>query len=213
MPVTPPTDDALMQAYIAGDATAFDALYHRHQVALYRFVRRLLGASHAAHVDEVYQDAWMRLVQARERWQPQGASFRTWLFSIAHHRAIDVLRRSGREVSLEAPGSEDDHDGAEPWTPAVEPWQDWPAPATGTLPADDLAFWRSAGRRLLDCLEQLPHAQRSAFLLHHDDGLSLAEVATALSVGFETARTRLRYAMARLRACMGAWLPPTGPAA
>ncbi|MBS0443664.1 MAG: RNA polymerase subunit sigma-24, partial [Proteobacteria bacterium] len=41
-----------------------------------------------------------------------------------------------------------------------------------------------------------------------DDGLALADVAHALEVGFETAKTRLRYAMAKLRACMGAYLAP-----
>ena len=51
-------------------------------------------------------------------------------------------------------------------------------------------------------------AQRSAFLLHHDDGLALDEVARALEVGFETAKTRLRYAMSKLRTCMGAYLAP-----
>ena len=51
-------------------------------------------------------------------------------------------------------------------------------------------------------------AQRSAFLLHHDDGLALADVAQVLEVGFETAKTRLRYAMSKLRACMGAYLAP-----
>ena len=61
------------------------------------------------------------------------------------------------------------------------------------------------------CLDELPLAQRSAFLLHHDDGLSLAEVAHALEVGFETAKTRLRYAMNKLRTCMGAYLAPESP--
>ena len=55
---------------------------------------------------------------------------------------------------------------------------------------------------------QLPLPQRSAFLLHHDDGLALDEVARALEVGFETAKTRLRYAMSKLRTCMGAYLAP-----
>ena len=63
-------------------------------------------------------------------------------------------------------------------------------------------------RQLVEAVEQLPVAQRSAFLLHHDDGLGLDEVARALEVGFETAKTRLRYAMSKLRTCMGAYLEP-----
>jgi RNA polymerase sigma-70 factor (ECF subfamily) len=201
-----PTDDALMRAYAGGDARAFEQLYARHEQALYRFVRRLLGQAHAAQVDEAFQDTWLRVVHARARWEPQGASFRTWLYTLAHHRVIDLLRRSGREVSVDAYESED----GEPWQPDGAAWQHWPAPASATLQSDEIAFWRRAGERLLGCLEQLPLPQRSAFLLHHDDGLALDEVAKALEVGFETAKTRLRYAMSKLRTCMGAYLAPNG---
>ena len=208
MAPTDPTDDALMAAYANGDAAAFEQLYGRHQAGLYRFVRRLLGTAMSAQVDEVFQDTWLRVVRSRERWQPQGATFRTWLFTLAHHRVIDLLRRSGREISVDA--FEDE--GGEPWQPdassAGTAWQHWPAPAGAAPQGEELAFWRRAGEKLLDCLDQLPVPQRSAFLLHHDDGLALDEVARALEVGFETAKTRLRYAMSKLRTCMGAYLEP-----
>jgi RNA polymerase sigma factor (sigma-70 family) len=198
-----PSDDELMSAYARGDAAAFERLYTRHQAGLYRFIRRLLGASLAAQADEVFQDTWLKVVNARQQWEPQGATFRTWLFTLANHRVIDIWRRSGREVSVT---TEDDS----PWEPeAGAAWELWPAPAASPAPhSDDLAFWRRAGERLLRCLEELPLAQRSAFLLHHDDELPLAEVARALEVGFETAKTRLRYAMSKLRTCMGAYLAP-----
>jgi RNA polymerase sigma-70 factor (ECF subfamily) len=199
-----PTDDALMTAYAGGDAAAFEQLYARHRTGLYRFVRRLLGSALAAQTDEVFQDTWLRVVQSRARWSPQGATFRTLLYTLAHHRVIDLLRRSGREVALDA----FDDERGEPWQPDAPAWQHWPPPASAATPSEDLAFWRRAGERLLQCLEQLPLPQRSAFLLHHDDGLALDEVAKALEVGFETAKTRLRYAMSKLRACMGAHLAP-----
>lgn len=195
-----PDDDQLMRRYAAGDARAFERLYLRHEAGLHRFVRRLLGPLAATQADEVFQDTWERVMAARERWQPQGASFRTWLFTLAHHRAVDCLRRSGRELSVP-----DDEDG-DPWEPAGTAWSGWPA-APATDEAADRHFWRRAGQRLLDCLAQLPPGQRAAFLLHHEDGLRVDEVAQALSLGFETAKSRLRYALTRLRACMGAHLP------
>jgi len=198
------TDDTLMRAFAAGDANAFERLYARHQSALYRFIRRLLGQQLSAQTDEVFQDTWLKVVNARDRWQPQGATFRTWLFTLAHHRAIDLLRRGGREVAIDAR----DGDDGEPWQPDGVAWQHWPAPAGSAPHAEDLAFWKRAGEKLLVCLDQLPVAQRSAFLLHHDDGLALDEVARALEVGCETAKTRLRYAMSKLRTCMGAYLEP-----
>ena len=199
--MTAPTDDDLMRAFAAGDARAFDALYERHQAALYRFVRRLLGNAAATQADEVFQDTWMKLIQARTRWQPQGAAFRTWLFTLAHHRAVDCLRKSGREVSVdEAPGGDE--------SPAGDPWADWPS--TDARDPADQAFWRAAGERLLLCLDTLPAAQRAVFLLHHEDGLTLDELARVTELGFETAKSRLRYAMNKLRNCMGAYLPHGG---
>ena len=98
--MTEATDDELMRAFAAGDAHAFDTLYARHQAALYRFVHRLLGRAAGTQADEVFQDTWLRAIQARHTWQPQGAAWRTWLFTLAPHRAIDCLRKEGREVSL-----------------------------------------------------------------------------------------------------------------
>jgi RNA polymerase sigma-70 factor (ECF subfamily) len=195
----PDDDDRLMTAFARGDASAFDRLYARHEQALYRFVRRTLGPALAAQADEVFQDTWLRVVQARERYAPQGAQFRTWLFTLAHHRAIDQLRRSGRELAL----PEDDE---APFTPDDASWPHWPA--AGSAPHDDQLFWRRAGERLLGCLDELPAAQRVVFLLHHEDEHTLDDIARALELGFETAKSRLRYAMAKLRLCMGAYLPP-----
>lgn len=197
MPTDEPTDDLLMRRYAQGDPRAFELLYRRHAGPLYRFVRRLLGRTAPASVDEVFQDTWQRVIQARTRWAPQGATFRTWLFTIAQRRAIDLLRRSYREQPLD-----DDDEG---FAPEGSPWDGWPSAHDDE--AVDRSFWRAAGARLLECLEGLPMAQRAVFLLHHEDGLSLDEAARTLQMGFETVKSRLRYAMNKLRTCMGAYLP------
>lgn len=189
-------DEDLMLAYAAGDAAAFDALYARHEAALYRFVRRLLGAPLAAQADEVFQDTWLRIVAGRASFRPQGAAWRTWAFTIAHNAAMDRLRVSGREVSAER-----EDEGEDPL--------DWLMASLGrTAPSsEDHAFWRAAGAQLLHCLEALPHEQRAAFLLHHEDGASVEDLARRLALPFETAKSRLRYALKKLRGCMGAYLP------
>ncbi len=71
-------DDQLMLAYADGDTGAFDTLYARHESALLRFVRRLMGVRLAAEVEEVFQETWMRIIAARQSFSPQGASWRTW---------------------------------------------------------------------------------------------------------------------------------------
>lgn len=193
-------DARLLAAFARGDAGAFDRLYARHHAALYRFVRRVLGPALAAQTDEVFQDTWLRVVQSRERFSADGAAcFRTWLFTLAQNRAIDQLRRSGRE--LQAPAEADEERF---FQPEGEPWLDWPAP--GGASSEDRLFWRRAGERLLGCLDELPPAQRVVFLMHHDDECTLDEIAQALELGFETAKSRLRYAMGKLRTCMGAYL-------
>lgn len=188
-------DDQLMLAYAAGDVAAFKVLYDRHEGALIRFVRRLLGSALAAQADEVFQDTWLRIISARERFSPQGAAWRTWAFTIAHNVAMDRLRVSGREIGVVEP-----EDGSDPL--------DWLQPAIDLAhpSAEDVAFWRAAGQQLLACLDALPDAQRAAFLLHHEDGAEVEDLAQRLGLPFETAKSRLRYALQKLRGCMGRYL-------
>jgi RNA polymerase sigma factor (sigma-70 family) len=191
-------DEDLMRKFCAGEAHAFQLLYARHEKPLYRYVRRLLGSAEALQAEDVFQDTWMKLVDARDSWQARdNASFKTWLYTLAHHRAIDILRKSGREVSADEGWTEDETES---------PWQLWPA-ATAHQP-EQQAFWRKAGQQLLHCLDALPVLQRAAFILHHDDGLSLEEIALVINTEFETVKSRLRYALSKLRTCMGAYLQP-----
>lgn len=187
-----------MRKFCAGDAHAFQLLYERHEKPLYRYVRRMMGIALASHADDIFQDTWMRLVDARDSWQARdNASFKTWLYTIAHHRAIDLLRKSGREVSVDEGWLDDKSE---------EPWQLWPA--SSAEQPEQQAFWRKAGQQLLHCLDGLPALQRAAFILHHDDGLSLEEITQVLNAEFETIKSRLRYALSKLRTCMGAYLQP-----
>ena len=180
----PVADEQLMLDYAAGDTAAFDALYERHRGRLYRFVRR--SVNDAAHADELYQDVWMRIVEARVRYSPQ-ARFTTWMYTIAHNRIVDHWRAKGlvsvsldeeREVPLEIDAG-----------PAADPAR--------------IAQGREALARFGDALAALPLAQREAFLLHEEAGLSAAEIAEASSISMEAAKSPLRYAMNKLREAIG----------
>ncbi len=195
-------DDQLMLAYAGGDVAAFDALYARHQSALFRFVRRLLGSALTAQADEVFQDTWVRIIGARAQFSTDGvagathtASWKTWAFTIAHNLAMDRLRKSGREVQFAA---SDDADDPLEW---LQDSLDVSHPSS-----EDTAHWRAAGARMLHCLDELPAPQRAAFLLHHEDGATVEELAQTLSLNFETAKSRLRYALTKLRGCMRHYL-------
>ena len=201
-------DDQLMLAYADGDSGAFDTLYSRHEIPLHRFLRRLLGVRFAAEVDEVFQETWLRIVSARESFSPQGATWRTWAFTIAHNLAMDRLRVSGREVAFYA--HDEDGDGPEAlrlFHGRRKAASGEGEPAEGAAPsAEEVAFWRAAGRRLLACLGELPPEQRAAFLLHNEEGFSVEAMAQTLDINFETVRSRLRYGLKKLRTCMERYL-------
>ena len=84
------SDEDLMLRYAAGDAAAFDVLYGRYRVRLLRYLVRLTGQTAVA--EELYQDTWGRVIDARTRYT-SSARFAAWLFRIAHHLAIDHLRK------------------------------------------------------------------------------------------------------------------------
>lgn len=199
------SDDSLMQAFAAGQGAAFEQLYRRHEGALFRFVRRVLGHPLAAQADEVFQVTWMKIIGAKDSYTPGAASWKTWAFTIAHHSCLDVLRKSGREVGLGA-GAQDDDGPADPL--------DWLQAQLGhsSPSSEDTAHWRAAGQQLMHCLDQLPTAQRVVFLLHHEEGCSLLDMAQTLQIAAEAVKSRLRYAMAKLRGCMAPYLVDLGVA-
>ena len=203
-------DDKLMLAYAGGDGAAFDLLYARHEGGLYRFVRRLLGVQLVSQVDEVFQDTWMRIISARASFAPQGAAWRTWAFTIAHNLAMDRLREIGREVSYYAHDEDGDGLAAAHLFDRGVLRRDIAAARASQPSTEDIAFWHAAGRRLLACLDELPPDQRAAFLLHHEDGFTVDALSAALDVGFETVRSRLRYALKKLRGCMERYLTALG---
>jgi RNA polymerase sigma-70 factor (ECF subfamily) len=174
------SDEALMRAWRDGEARAFEALYARHRGALYRFVLRSVRRREEA--DELYQEVWMRVIEAHRRYEPT-ARFATWLYAIAHHRLVDHWRR--RE--LQAVSLDDEA------APVPEP-----AGNPGHEP-QRRAEARQALGRLARAIAALPAAQREAFLLHEEAGLTVAEIAAATGADEEAAKSRLRYALKKLR--------------
>ena len=176
-------DEALMRRFARGDATAFEALYRRHEMGVWRFIRRSVASQ--AIADELMQDVWFAVVQAAPRYQPS-ARFTTWLYTLARHRVIDAYRRARPQQSLDAP----DADGTPPVDRLAADCEDEPLQRRAQ---DEQAA------ALLQALAALPGEQREAFLLQAEGGLAVDEIATATGVGFETAKSRLRYARTRLQ--------------
>jgi RNA polymerase sigma factor (sigma-70 family) len=176
------TDEELMARYAHGEVEAFETLYRRHEMRTWRYLLRTLG--NRATADELMQDVWFAVAREAPRYRPT-AKFTTWLFTIAHNRMIDWMRTNRSQASLETLGQEA---GAV----VVE---------LGTEPLGPLAVAvaeEQAGA-LAAALAELPPEQRQAFLMQIEGELSVEEIASITGSSFETTKSRLRYARAKLR--------------
>jgi RNA polymerase sigma-70 factor (ECF subfamily) len=184
--VTDDEDAQLMLAYARGEMRAFETLYSRHRAALYRYLVRQCRDGEVAN--DLFQEVWSRVVVNRARYEPR-AKFRTFLFTLAHNCFIDHCRRARARPS--ALGVED-------------------ADAADLLPADEemrperTLERNEDSRRYRAALASLPAEQRDVYLLHEESDLSLEDIARITGVGAETAKSRLRYAVNKLRAALAA---------
>ena len=178
---TEPTSESLMLRYQAGDAGAFDLLYARHRGSLFRFMQR--QCRNRGECEELFQEVWINVIQAREHYRIE-AGFSTWLYTLAHHRLMDYFRRH-RLVDAASMSITDENESTLPASRITEP--------------EVIAESQQQGAAILRLLNALPAPQREAFLLYEEGGLSIDDIAAATGVSFEAAKSRLRYAIAKLR--------------
>ena len=176
------SDEALMWRYGGGNAAAFDVLYARHEMRIWRYIQGHVG--NQATADELMQDVWFAVAREAGRYRPT-ARFTTWLFTLAHHRVIDAFRARRDHASLDEPG-----DNGETLLDEL--------PAEDGDPLPELQSAQDQ-RALLSAIAQLPVAQRDTFLLQVEGDMSVQEIAAATGVSFETTKSRLRYARHQLR--------------
>ena len=175
-------DTALMLRYKDGDMTAFETLYGRHKGSLFRFLVRQIGNQQFA--EDVFQEVWSRIIRNRDSYQAD-AKFTTYLYHIARNCSVDQHRRMQKR--------DNDISENEATVPEAQA-QDGNPVATAETGDTRIA--------IVDALNQLPNDQREAFLLKEESGLSLEEIATVTGVGRETVKSRLRYALNKLRQCL-----------
>ena len=171
-----PEDSALMLRYKDGDAAAFEILYRRHNDALYRYLLRL--CKHPQNADDIFQEVWGKIIKAADRYRPT-AKFTTYLYRVAHNCFIDYLRRNKRHTHM------GDYDADDQPNPGDSP---------------EMLTERSLAKERLEvALRDLPDEQRDVFLLHEEAGLNLDDIASVTGSNRETAKSRLRYAVNKLR--------------
>lgn len=181
------TDEALVARHAAGDAAAFEELYGRHELPLWRFLVRL--CRDRATAEELMQETWMAVIREAPRFRPDGR-FAPWLYTIARNRVIDRHRAARPMASLDESMAGD----GEPLAARIAD-EHSPAPPAVAEQLDQ-------GAAILAALAALPAEQREAFLLQAEGGLSVEEIAQVTGTTFETAKSRLRYARGKLKALL-----------
>jgi RNA polymerase sigma-70 factor (ECF subfamily) len=171
------SDEVLMQAYAGGDMAAFECLYARHRGPLYRYILRQVGDD--ATANDLYQGSWEKIIRARGGYTAS-APFKAWMYRIARNHVVDHFRRS-RPTS-----------GLSPETMTAE----GPGP-------EQALIGEQAASRLAAAINALPTEQREALLLKLEAGCDLPTIAEITGVSHETAKSRLRYAVGKLKASVG----------
>jgi RNA polymerase sigma-70 factor (ECF subfamily) len=186
-------DESLMVRFASGDVPAFEQLYDRHERAVYRFLLRSLRIP--ALADELLQEVWISVIRSAPNYKPQ-ALFTTWLYRIARSRLVDHWRARDPEVlqSLDEPA------GVGCDANVVDL-----VPADASMQPEVRAMDRAQARAFVAAVEDLPAAQREAFLLHVEAGLTHEQIASVTGSGAETVKSRIRYASAKLRTTMQPW--------
>ena len=175
-------DDAdLLRAHGAGDPHAFARLYDRYDRACFHLIRRLLGSAYADAAEDLHQETWIAVSRNAASFDPAKASFAAWLFTIARNKTFDHFRRQRVAILTTEPG--------EAAAMVLDPQ---PSPL-------EQVQSRERAEEIVAAVEALPPEQRGAFIMFAGGGLSLEEIAEVTGVAVETAKSRLRYARAKLR--------------
>ena len=167
-----------MQAYVEGDAEAFQRLFESLAPSLHAFFMR--SVRNASVAQDLMQNTFLKLHGARRRWR-RGERLRPWVFAIAAHARVDWLRSQGRH--------------------AAEPLDEEGLPAPGD-PGAGLQD-RERSERVHAALESLTEPQRVVVHLHRFEGLGFAEIGAVLGISEGAAKLRAFRAYAELRRQLG----------
>lgn len=184
----PPLEDRgaqWMLQFQQGDERAFDNIVDEYQGVVFNMFRRLLGPH--ALIEDMAQEAFVRLYRSRDRYQPSG-KLATFLYRITYNLALNRVRDDKRKPTSTLPRAEDGTPLAllDPKTGAPEDsshHQDW---------ADLIGV----------ALTELPENQRAALVLQHYDGLDLVEIGEVLQISPKAAKSLLHRAREKMRSLL-----------
>ena len=177
-----------MVRYQKGDARAFEVLLVRHRKPVYNFIFRFV--SDRAQAEDLLQETFLRVVRGAGTWK-QGSKFTTWLYTIARNQCVDLSRRMKlrRAQSLDAPVKAGETDGAALMDMVAD----------GGAPVDRRAMGGELQGRLKAAIAALSEEQREVFLMREILDMQFGEIAEVTGVPENTVKSRMRYALEKLR--------------
>ena len=179
------SDEELMDLHRQGDTCAFESLVRRYADPLLGFLVRTTNDRAAA--EDLFQETFLRVHQKAGSFRP-GARFKSWLYAIAAHLAVDRHRRRARAPTLSLDAGEEDR--------LIDHLPDSaPGPAQAADAADQRAQVRAA-------VETLSPRQRTTLELAYFEGLSYPEVAAAMGCTVGTVKTQVSRALHILARCL-----------
>jgi RNA polymerase sigma-70 factor, ECF subfamily len=177
------TPDELLQATARGDEAALARLYDLLAPAVFGLAKRVVRDP--ARAEEITQDVFLSVWRFATRFDPAKGSARTWILTLTHRRAVDVVRADAAATRREQ------RIGAMHDTPYDTVLEE--------------ASSRLRGEQVRECLDTLTELQRESVLLAYYGGYTYPEVSALLDVKLPTVKTRMRDGLIRLRDCLGAW--------
>jgi len=176
----PPLSHLLVQV-ARGDKSAFASLYDRTSAAVHGLARRVVRDPSRA--EEITQEVYLQVWRSASRFDPDRGSAKSWLLTLAHRRAVDVVRHDQASTNREAR-------------------YDWSGGRDIDV-VDDEVTTRLEHEQVRRCMGSLTDLQRESVTLAYFNGYTYAEVASLLETNPATIKTRMRDGLIRLRDCLG----------
>ena len=183
------TDEGLMLRYQKGDVRAFEVLLSRHRKPVFNFILRYVGEP--AQAEDLLQEVFLRVIKSADAYERQ-AKFTTWLYTIARNLCVDSSRRMKhrRASSLDSPMDRDEGKDGATLLDVV---------SDGGPAVDRKVIGKELHGKLHAAIEKLPDEQREIFLMREFLDMPFKEIADVVGCPENTVKSRMRYALEKLR--------------
>ncbi|PRQ03536.1 ECF RNA polymerase sigma factor SigW [Enhygromyxa salina] len=183
------SDEDLMSAFRDGEGAAFEELVTRHKRGLYNFLLR--SVHNHSRAEEMLQEVFLRVIRAKDRYQ-RTARFTTWIYTIARNLCVDESRRQKfrRTLPLEAKRRGRGGDAGLSILDVTK---------AGQVDTDAASEAPKIRDRVAAAIEKLPDDQREVFIMRQFGGLSFKQIGEAVGAPENTVKSRMRYALDKLR--------------